>query len=102
MSTKPSTMTARYNDEMFLEAGAACTKLEADLELLGPLEQLSIDKLHSLYRNGMSVEVVVAAHINRLGLLNRDLHAVLQLNFRATNIARELDAEFAQIGRMRG
>ncbi|EPE04821.1 amidase [Ophiostoma piceae UAMH 11346] len=94
-------MATRRDYDMSLEAIATCN-LEADLESLGPLEQLSIDKLHGLYRNGLSVAVVVAAHINRLGMLNNDLHAVLELNYRALDIARELDAEYAQVGRMRG
>lgn len=66
------------------------------------LEELSIDEIHSAYKNGTyTSRDLVAAYITAISEKNDEINALTIINPEALEIAEELDEEFQKTGKLR-
>lgn len=67
-----------------------------------PLEELTIAKIHDAYKNGdYNAEQLVNAYLQRIDSLDTAINALTFINPEALKIARDLDREFQQTGKLR-
>ena len=71
--------------------------------MLAPLESITIDQISHALDNSHFCEVdLVEAYLRRIAEVNDTVHAVIEVNPDAENIARQLEEERRRHGRRRG
>ncbi len=75
---------------------------ETDISQNIDLEELSIDEVHTAYRNGnYNSRDLVAAYITAISEKNEEINALTILNPEALSIAEKLDKEYEKTGKLR-
>lgn len=67
-----------------------------------PIEELTISQIHKAYQNGdFSSETLVEAYLFRISQLDSSLNSISVINPEALAIAKKLDEEYQQTGKLR-